>query len=168
MSEFNRACVKGMQNEASRLIADIETTYGFVIDRGGRIQTEWLSTCSGPVFGEWFLKLMHDGKICYVDASINQCDKKHITIRCGLPKSSKDIVYIATANVTTIRYIVAEDPDFFDPKIKALANAIAKERAKQARNGCVCRYLRCQMRIRVGTVTHAVSELCSPAPPHQP
>jgi len=115
MSEFNLAYIRDIQNEARELITNIEAAHGFAIDRGKRIQTEWLSTCSGPVFGEWFLKLMHEGNIRYVNPSIDLCDRKHITIHCGLPKSSKDIVYIATANVTTVRYIVSEDPDFFDP-----------------------------------------------------
>jgi hypothetical protein len=146
------------QDSPSRLLVEkVLQNQGLVIDVHGKIQQEWFSTCGNMFFKAWFVEQVKLGLIRQVKPRIELHHKKHLTIKHGMPKGY-DLVYVGVSNVTATRYIVTEDIDFFDPCLKK-ANQATKGTAKEKRDGAVCKYLRTEMKIRVGVAAHALNEL---------
>lgn len=155
------------QESASRLLVEaILRTTGLVIDIGGKIQHEWFATCGDNFFKEWFLQQLKVGLIRHVSPEIATHHKSKLVKQYGFPTDGYDLVYVAVSNVTTIKYIVTDDIDFFDPTLKC-ANKGTKDKAKEKRNGPVCKYLRNAMGIRVGIAGHALNELPLEGPAHR-
>lgn len=82
-------------------------------------------------------------------------------MKYGLPKASHDIEYIKCSNVTLMKYILTNDIDFFDPKLKE-ASQKAKDNAKIKRKGKLCIFLKKQLGIIVGLPDHCKSDLSIP------
>jgi hypothetical protein len=158
MKMFSHDFLAERDSESRQLIEKALHRHGLVIDIGGKIQHEWLATCGGLFFKEWFIQQMKLGLIRQVKPKIEVQHKKKLVIGHGMPTDGYDLVYVAVSNVTVTRYIVTEDIDFFDPALK-LADRNTKDKAKEKRNGPICKYLRNAMGIRVGLPTHAIAEL---------
>jgi hypothetical protein len=132
-------------------------TYGIVIDDGGKIKHEWLNTCQGPYFREWFVTQLYLENIKEVKPKLSEEHRKAL-LKLGFPLDTYDKIYISVANVTITRYIVSSDLDFFDPTLEQATEG-AKCHVRDERKGLVCRFLLRKMRIRVGTPVHALAEL---------
>jgi hypothetical protein len=153
--------------EAKALVTRIRSTIGFALDAGGKIQHQWLAGCgskAGGPFCEWFLQSVKEGRIRPVVPSLPEEHRKQLRIALGFPPGQFEETYIGVANVTATRYILTEDMDFFEPKHKN-ADAHAKCRSRDERQGGVCRYLLQRMKIRVGTIAHAECELWEASQP---
>ncbi len=158
IKSFNDDFLADFESASRILVEKIVASRGFVVDEGGKIKHEWLETCQGPFLKEWYFQQIKVGVIRFVRPAIGNRHKKALIQGHGFPRRGFDLAYVAVANVTEVRYIVTEDMDFFDPSLKP-ADAATKLRAKKKRNGPVCSYLRKTLRITVGTVAHALSEL---------
>ncbi|MBI1956741.1 MAG: hypothetical protein HYS38_10135 [Acidobacteria bacterium] len=158
MRQFNEDTRANTRGPAKLLVDGIADSLGFAVDEGRKIEQQWLTTCQGLFLQEWFISQLYHGHIRAVRPTIQEQHKKKLHLKLGFPPSGYDRVYIGVANVTQTRYIVSGDMDFYDPKLKQ-ANENAKSRARDARCGAVCQYLKNKMKIAVGTITHALGEL---------
>ena len=156
ISNFYSDYLRGFDSPSRITVEQSIARLGIVVDEGGRIQHEWFGVCPGPFLREWFLEQVKLGRIRLVKSHIELHHKKKLKNDLGFP--ADDFTYIAVANVTQIRYIVTDDIDFHDPKLKC-ADHRRKLDAKETRRGAVCSYLRSHMRITVGTPAHAIREL---------
>ena len=149
---------------------DLYDLINWILDNCGVVFTdliyhEWISTCNNYVIKEWITDGLKLGKIRYTNPQLDRAIIKKLHINLGLPKKkngkkSHDIEYIKCANVTLTKYILTDDIDFFDPKLK---NAKGKKKidAKINRNGKLCRFLLKELKIRVGTPHHCVNDFNS-------
>lgn len=157
MRQFDEEVRHSLHGTARQLIDAVISDYGIVVDEGHKIQHEWLTTCQGPFFREWYLKQIYDRRIRTVRPVLQEQHKKRLQ-QLGLTQDPFDPVYVAVANATKLRYIISGDMHFYDPKLKC-ADAKSKYRARENRKGALCYFLRTELRITVGTITHAYSEL---------
>ncbi len=157
MRQFDEEVRHSLNGIAKQLIDAAICHYGIVVDEGKKIEQEWLTTCQGPFFREWYVKQIYDRRIKTVRPVLHEHHKKRLR-EFGLTQDPFDPVYIAVANTTSLRYIVSGDMHFFDPKLKC-ADAKSKYRARESRKGALCCFLRNELRITVGTITHAYAEL---------
>jgi hypothetical protein len=156
--QYDKDVRTNVRGPATDLIERITAGLGFAVDEGRKIEHEWLTTCQGPFLKEWFIAQLSLGRIRTVIPAVDAQHKKKIVLEFGFPRRGYDLVYIGVANVTTTKYVVTGDMDFYDPTLKA-ADDKAKVKAREDRCGPVCKYLKTQMGIRVGTVLHALAEL---------
>ena len=138
------------------LFNDILSKYGIAICK--QIQREWLNTCNHPIIEAWLTDNLKNGNIRHVKPKLHRDIKKKLRTDYGLPRGSPDIHLISCANVTEVRYIISEDMDLFDPKMKR-AKSKTRTRIKQKRTGNLCRYLHKQLKIRVGLLHHCRVDL---------
>lgn len=157
MQEFLHEFLANVMGTARGVVEALGSGIGLAIDSGGKIRHEWFTTCENPYFKEWYAQARYLGKIREVKPEISEQHKKALQ-RLGLPNNSYDRVYISVANATATRYILSSDIDFFDPCLKH-SNEKAKCRARDDRQGKLCRYLHKEMKIRVGTAIHAYAEI---------
>lgn len=137
------------------LINCILDNYGVVFT--DLIHHEWISTCNNYVIKEWITDGLKLGKIRYIHPQLDRAIIKKLHTKFGFPKKSHDIEYIKCANVTLTKYILTNDIDFFDPKLKN-DTIKAKKDAKINRMGKLCRFLLKELKIRVGTPHHCVND----------
>lgn len=142
---------------------DLYDLINYILDNCGVVFTdlihhEWISTCNNYVITEWITDGLKLGKIRYINPQLDRDIIKKLHIKYGLPRNkSHDIEYIRCANVTLTKYILTNDIDFFDPKLKNDASK-AKKDAKIKRNGKLCMFLLKKLKIRVGTPHHCVND----------
>lgn len=134
-----------------RMVSCLSASYGLAVS--DRILCEWENACSAQVMIEWITDGLKEGWIRYVIPVLAANIMKEIYLTYGLPRKSRDMEYIKCANVTVVKYIVSEDMDFYDPRLKR-ANGKAKQRARDLRKGRLCRFLRRALGIRAGTPAH--------------
>jgi hypothetical protein len=134
--------------------------FGMVVDDKSKIISEWGQHSLKPVFTEWVTDKLKNGYVRKVHACLPPDAVKKIHTHYGLPtQRSRDIEYIRCANVTTTRYILSEDIDFFDPKAKG-GSATRKRKARDERCGALCNFLRKKLNITVGCPSHCRADLC--------
>lgn len=156
ISNFSHDYLCGVDSASRIAVEQSIAKRGIVVDEAGKIQQEWFASCSKQFIEEWFVEQIKAGKIRFVKPSIEPHHRKKLKSELGFP--GNDLVYVSVCNVTETRYILTDDIDFFEPRLKSATHQ-SKQRAKDSRDGGVCRYLRKQMRITVGTAGHAISEL---------
>ena len=102
------------------LINKILSKFGIVICP--MIEQEYRNTCNdkGHIFKYWFEGERAQGKISLVEPELEQQKVDRIHNYYGLPKgkNGRDLWYIKCANVTITKYILSEDIDLYDPKMK--------------------------------------------------
>lgn len=135
------------------------------LDEGGQIEREWgVSANFAPEwFSEWLADCFADGRLYEVEASSDpQLAKRYRGL--GFPDTT-DIWYIKTAHglcrlcSQNRPLLVAEDIDFYDPKLKQAANKIAIFRRGK---GAVSKQLRSDG-IDLRCIQNATSELADMA-----
>jgi len=141
---------------------DLYVLINWILDNCGVVFTdliyhEWISTCNNFVIKEWIADGLKLGKIRYTNPQLDRAIIKKLHINFGLPKKSRDIEYIRCANVTLTKYILTNDIDLFDPKLKNDTSK-AKKNAKNNRSSKLCRFLLKELKIRVGTPHHCVND----------
>lgn len=159
MNSFSGSLIAKVNSPARSLVERIQSTYGFVIDAGGKVQQQWLATCDQVYFRQWFSDALKLGTIRLVAAKLPQQHAKHLRITCGMP--TKDFPFVTVANAAQPHYVVSEDIDFWEPTYKQ-CDEETKARTKANRQGCVCRYLK-RIGVTVGTVNQASGDLFAPA-----
>jgi len=107
------------------------------------------------MFNRWFEEQYVNGKFrdITIENTLDTSQRNRIFNKYGLDSNEKDIHYISCAYNTDRRYILTEDIHFFDPKMKQ-ADQKAKNRVKDQRMGALCRYLKKEYSITVGTPEH--------------
>lgn len=150
------------ENFRRTLIETICDSCGFVIDE--QIQWEYRLKINTIGFLDWLGTMMLEGKIDLInerrETKISPSNKRSIHEDYGLPRNnSKDIHFIICANHTDIKYILTNDIDFFDPRMKN-ASSEEKERIKNQRTGRLCRFLERELGILVGLPDHCHQTLC--------
>ena len=158
MHAFTKSLINKTDTHDKQLIEKLEKSHGFVIDTAGKMQHQWLETCGHMVFGEWLVQGLKGGIIRPVQADLPNNHKKKLQQDCGMPVK-REIMYVAVANATALRYIVTNDIDFWDPKSKKQGKADQHDKIKRERRGAVCNYLAKSLKIYVGTTTMALAEL---------
>lgn len=144
------------EGEILNLVENIMNSCGIVITN--KIESEWEKTCFDQLFREWFTVNVMNEKIQYVNPHIDQEIMKKIHNKYGLPKKGCDGELIKAANVTMLKYILTNDMDLFDPK-KKKAMRKEKERIMRNRNGNLCKYLKKNLGIIVGSPEHCNNDL---------
>ena len=144
------------------LIDRICGSCGFVIDH--QIEFEYISKIHTFGFRDWLGTKMWEGKIDIInernETKLSPRNKNYIHQNLGLPRNnSKDIHFIMCANHTTIKIILTNDIDFFDPRMKE-ASSITKDRIKNERQGQLCHFLERELGIFVSLPVHCHSTLC--------
>jgi hypothetical protein len=112
-----------------------------VFDNDGHIRQQYIDARKGfgeQLFNAFFEQAVLRGTVQIVANVGNQQLRKQL-IASGLPR--KELHYFQAADTAKAAFIVSEDIDFFDPKLKR-ANESAKRRAKSARTGCICKLSR--------------------------
>lgn len=133
------------------------STHGIVISP--HIRTEWEQTCANTWYREWYLQHIRDGSIREVDEPPGDRElKKLLRLQFGLPSSSSDHHLIACARMYPPYYIVSYDHDLYDPKVKSQTTQ-ARRRAREFRQGALCRHLKRTYGITVGMVDHCRDDL---------
>lgn len=158
MHAFTKSLIKNDAAEERQLVEMLTQTHGFAIDTTGKMENQWLETCGRNVFGEWLIQGLKNGTIRKVEADLPEDHRKKLQQSCGMP-IKREIMYVAVANATVLRYIVTNDIDFWDPKSKKQGKAERHQKIKQERLGAVCKYLARSMTITVGTPGMALAEL---------
>ena len=158
IKQFTDAYLQETDSASRFLVEKLVAVHGIVVDEGGKIQCQWFQTCNQPFVQEWFFERVRDGSIRLVRPTVEPKHRKKLVNDLGFPPTGFELTYIWVANATSVRYILTEDIDFFDPTLKKAEQA-AKKYAKEKRRGQVCKYLRDKMDITVGTVAHAETEL---------
>ena len=166
MSRFGQDMLASDQSLSGLLVERLVASHGLVIDYGGKIEHEWFTQCTHPLFREWYIQNLKLGHIRVVKGLIADEHKRALQTRLGFPKRGYDIVYVKVANDTQKKYIVTDDLDFFDPKHKKSSHD-TRERIKKQRDCGVCAYLDKRMGIKVGTPAHASVDLFPEAPVHE-
>ena len=149
-------------NFQRKLIDSICDNCGFVINEQIYWEYELKITTFG--FKDWLGTMMWEGKIDYInersETKLSPHNKNIIHDKFGLPRNnSKDIHFIICANHTTIKYIITNDIDFFDPKKKEV-NSENREKIINQRSGQLCHFLEKKLGILVGLPTHCHQTLC--------
>jgi hypothetical protein len=129
-------------------------------DAGGIIEHEWANLVDPVWFQAWLADQLVSGKLIQVQASASPAVARDL-YTLGFPrKRSRDIWYIRTAQALLAQpdaprpgYLVSEDVDFYDPKIK---NGDHKTRVKTIKEskGPIARYLRRNLAIEVLCVSN--------------
>jgi hypothetical protein len=158
MCKFTESLIHDIETNERAVVRKLQSSHGFVIDDRGQIKHQWLETCGTNVFGEWFYQGLKTGIIREVQATLEKQHKKRLQQGCGMPTKRAELMYVAAANVTELKYIVTDDIDFWEPKAKKRGNREKHDEIKQQRKGTVCKYLR-SLNIRVGTAAMALAEL---------
>lgn len=158
MCAFTESLIRKTDTRERAVVQRLEISHGFAIDHTGQIKHQWFETCGANVFGEWFIQGLKGGKIVEVRASLDKQHKKKLQQDCGMPTKRAEMMYVAVANVTALKYIVTNDIDFWEPKAKRQGNHEMHEQIKLKRSGAVSKYLK-SMKIRVGTPAMALTEL---------
>lgn len=123
------------------------------------IQTEWQQTCDSTWYREWYLDHIRNGSIREVDEPPGDRGlRKLLRVQLGLPSSSSDHHLILCALAYPPHYIVSYDHDLYDPKVKSQSPQ-AKRRARELREGRLCRYLKHNHGITVGMLDHCRDDL---------
>jgi hypothetical protein len=106
---------------AKHILDDDDRIYVIFIDAGGNIEHEWQSPVDPNWFKEWYYSKLISGQIKIITVCNFSALCKSL-YGIGFPKGKKDIWYIRTAKASRSYqdkgYIVTEDIDFFNPKIK--------------------------------------------------
>lgn len=135
------------------------------LDDGGQIEREWgnLVTFAPEWFSEWLADSLADGRIYEITPSSDrQLVKRYRAL--GFPNTT-DIWYIKTAHgLSTLckrnrPFLVAEDIDFYDPKLKHMKN---KNDIFRKGSGKVCNLLR-DDGIELRCIENATNELSADA-----
>ncbi len=140
------------------LITELAHSFGMVTDDGQKMEQEWSAGGSDQLILTWIAEEMKNGRLKVVRGCIDRGARRRLHAHFGLPRNSWDVEYIKCANVTLMKYLLAEDCDFFDPKAKA-QGASARRKAKRERRGRLCQYLKKQLGIRVGAICHCRGDL---------
>jgi len=138
------------------LIICLAIKFGFATN--GPILAEWQSVCNTPLLHDWITDELKNGRIRMVNSTLPESIRRKIRIDYGLPRNSRDIQHIRCANGTTMKYILSEDIDHYDPKLKG-GNSRDIRRAREMRRGRLCVYLRKELGIRLGTTSHCHGDL---------
>jgi hypothetical protein len=157
--------VKALKDDAvcpqREIVNLIDRSVGFALDAGQKMERQWLDTCGSSrssLFFEWYYARLNKS-IRYVECVRDDSLRKRLFIECGFPRRKFEIVYVEVAAATNERYIVTNDIDFWNPKLKT-AEAKTKEACKRERTGCVYKLLR-RAGMTVGTTEQALAELGS-------
>ncbi len=146
------------EGDLYHLITALAEHCGLVVDEGGIIEQEWTGDGVDHLVGRWMTDEFRENRLRSVVPHLDSTIKQTIRVQYGLPPSSRDIVYIGCANVTELRYVLAEDMDLYDPRNKK-AKGKQRDRLMRHREGPLCRYLWKKLRIRVGMCCHCESDL---------
>jgi hypothetical protein len=145
--------LKASQGQLYRIVDWLSNNCGIAIN--DHIAVEWENVCKAQLFLDWYADELKNGRIRKVSCKplpINYPKKRMIDY--GFPHTSTDIQYIECAYSTDrTKYIMTENYDFFDPKCKTMAIK-ARKRAREDRQGRLCRFLLKKLGIRVGMPTH--------------
>ena len=119
------------------------------------INDEWERVCSAPAFLDWCADQLKNGRMRKINSQPIQTQvKKKMRIKYGFPCSSLDLKYIeCAASTQSVKYIVTEDYDFYDPMCKGKTKQ-AKKQAREHRQGRFCRFLLDNLGVRVGMPKH--------------
>lgn len=112
-----------------------------VFDDEGHIKQQYIDARKGfgeQLFNVFFEEAVLSGTVKIVSSASDQKIRNSL-IASGLPR--KELHYFYAAHASSASYIVSEDIDFFDPKLKT-AKEPAKTRAKTSRKGCICKLVR--------------------------
>lgn len=122
------------------------------------ILTEWEQTCSGGSwYREWYLMNLTRKKIVEVEVKGVPGLRKKLRVEFGLPFDSRDYKYIICAKQYKPHYLLSQDIDVYDPRARAGSSA-DRHRAREMRNGALCRYLKAEYGVVVGTLDHCASD----------
>lgn len=112
-----------------------------VLDEDGVIKHQYCAARRG--FGERLFDQIFEAYALRGKIRISPCGRDSKLTRSlreiGVPKGEH--AYFHAANNCEAKFLVSEDIDFFDPKLKK-AETGAKKKAKQRRNGCGCKLAR--------------------------
>lgn len=133
--------VGGQGGRATNAFSKAELLGQIVLDDEGHIKHQYCAARRG--FGEKLFDLVFEayalrGKVLIAPRNRDPALTRALRT-VGVPNGEH--AYFHAANTVGAEYLVSEDIDFFDPTLKR-ANAQAKARAKQRRNGCACRLAR--------------------------
>jgi hypothetical protein len=157
MAGFTKSLISETSTDAYKIVERIKAGQGFAIDVGDLIKTQWFETCGRAVFGQWFVSQLQTGRIRMVTPLLANNHKRCLRKDCGMPMRG-EVIYVSVAAATTIRYIVTEDIDFWEPSAKR-RDEKSKARIRTRREGAVCRYLSKYLEIRIGTPAMALGDL---------
>lgn len=137
------------------IVIKIIEKYGIASTK--KVDQEWENVCGCDFFNGWLAQLHEKGAITYVNADLNPHARKTICNKYGC-SDNRDIEYIKIANVTDTKYIVSNDIHLYEPSAKRF-DSKAQERIKLSRSGNLCKYLKKELKIRVGLLQHCSSDL---------
>lgn len=133
--------MRGNDGLGVRAYSKAESIGKIVFDNDGHIRQQYIDARKGfgeQIFNIFFEEAVLKGKIEMVPSGGNATLRNHL-ILAGLPR--KELHYFQAAHSANAAYIVSEDIDFFEPKLKA-ASERSKARAKANRTGCICKLAR--------------------------
>lgn len=138
-------------------------SYNYGIATNDFINTEWERVCSATAFLEWCTDQLKSGRIRKINSQPIQTQvKKTMRIVYGFPCHSIDLRYIeCAASTQSVKYIMTEDHDFYDPKCKGETKQ-AKKQARECRQGRFCRFLLDNLGVWVGMPKHCKVDFSIP------
>lgn len=138
----------------------VSQVVGWLTERCGivasdKVLEEWENVCCAQEFVEWLTDQIKEGGVRRIEGKkLDRGTVKRMRVNCGFPCKDCDLEYIECAHATrSIRYIVSQDMDFYDPMAKKTSVRM-KRWAREQRQGQFCRFLLRQLGIRVGTIEH--------------
>jgi hypothetical protein len=125
----------------------------------GQIAAEWKQVCSADLFLSWYTDQVKLGKIRNIQcANIPRKVLKAMGNVYGFPVYTRDVHYIRCAYYTDrTKYIATNNYHFYEPTCMR-ATSGARYRARELRQGGLCRYLHKELGIRVGTAHHCKTD----------
>ena len=128
---------------------------GAVVSDG--ILTEWQQTCGGSSwFREWYVTNLLERRLTMVPMESDSALRGILRTQFGMPQSSLDYKYIFCAKLHPPHYLATEDHGFYDPRARQPAE---RYRARDLRQGRLCRYLWSEYGIFVGLLQHCHEQL---------
>jgi hypothetical protein len=121
------------EGEGFRVFEKAKTKGAILLDGGDLIATQYKQTSGQTVFETFFNEGVVTGAIKLVKAEANAELRKKL-VQLGVPKYEH--IFFKTAISGQASYLVSEDIDFFDPRLK-LAQENAKEAARRNKNSPV-------------------------------
>lgn len=128
----------GAGGRATGAFSKAEATGKIVLDDDGFIKHQYCAARRGfgeKLFDQVFEAYALRGKILISPKGRDPALTRSLRA-IGVPRGEQP--YFHAAKNVSAQYLVSEDIDFFDPTLKR-SSVQAKARAKQQRNGCVCR-----------------------------
>lgn len=156
MAQFAQGFTDSSFNDCHDLVGRILTSYGIVVDYNHFIINQWLCAAAEShapeMFQHWVYRHLHRNNICMVSGSVRS--EHRTTMEHHGFRWDKDGCYVECANVTHRRYILTEDPDFYDPQ--------GEREAVRRREGPIATFLEQVLRITVGALCHCNADLQLP------